>query len=167
MSTSERPKVRSCGIFIWRQKKKHREFLLMEHPKRWDLPKGHVDPGETDLQCALRETVEETAITADDIRLDENFLFVHEYEVSLKRFNGEPADKTLVIYLAELIHKVKIQLTEHDSYKWVKWDPPHKIQKKTIDPLLAQIAEYWANPNSQTQSAAAASFDVETRSTSE
>lgn len=29
---------------------------------RWDLPKGRVDDGETHLECAIRETLEETGL---------------------------------------------------------------------------------------------------------
>lgn len=115
----------------------------MKHPKRLDLPKGHVDPGETDMECALRELDEETAITAADIQIDPDFRFEHNYEVSLKRFNGEPADKTLVIFLAELINDVKIVLTEHDSFEWYKWNPPHDIQRKSLNPLLSDVETYW------------------------
>ncbi len=55
--------VKSCGIIVF--KRDPLEFLLMRHPTRWDLPKGHVDPGETDLECALRELEEETGIGVD------------------------------------------------------------------------------------------------------
>ena len=115
----------------------------MEHPKRWDLPKGHVDPGETDMECAMRELAEETGITASDIQLDAGFRFEHGYQVRHKRFNGELADKTLVIFLAELVCDVKIVVTEHDSYEWFKWDPPHDIQRKSLNPLLAEVEAYW------------------------
>lgn len=144
MSSGETHTVRSCGVLIWRKSKKDkREFLLMEHPKRWDLPKGHVDPGETDMECALRELDEETGIKADDIRIDPGFRFEHNYVVNLKRFNNEPADKTLVIFLAELINKVKIVPTEHESFEWFKWDPPHDIQRKSLNPLLEELEAYW------------------------
>ena len=36
--------------------------LLIRRNDRWDLPKGRVEPGETLLQAALRETLEETGI---------------------------------------------------------------------------------------------------------
>ncbi|MFN9976001.1 MAG: NUDIX domain-containing protein, partial [Phycisphaerae bacterium] len=44
----------SCGFLIVKGDPID-SFLLMRHPKRWDLPKGHVDPGETEMECALRE----------------------------------------------------------------------------------------------------------------
>ncbi|MEL7266668.1 MAG: NUDIX domain-containing protein, partial [Planctomycetota bacterium] len=45
-------------------------FLLMRHAKRWDLPKGHSDPGETLIQTALRETQEETGIALNPDALE-------------------------------------------------------------------------------------------------
>ena len=68
--------ARSCGFLIVRGDPVG-SFLLMKHKQRWDLPKGHVDPGETDLECAYRELVEETGIAADDIVMDPTFRFEH------------------------------------------------------------------------------------------
>ena len=70
--------VKSCGFLIVRGQPA-REFLLMRHADRWDLPKGHVDPGETEMQCALRELHEETGITATDIEIDDGFRFESHY----------------------------------------------------------------------------------------
>ncbi len=117
----------------------------MKHKDRWDLPKGHVDPGETDLEAALRELEEETGITKAEVELDSSFLFKHEYEVSGKRYTGEPKsriNKTLLIYLGYIPKEREQNLTEHPDYEWMEWKPPHKIQAKTIDPLLAQLSDY-------------------------
>ncbi len=39
--------------------------LLIRDPyENWGLPKGHVEPGETDRGAALREVQEETGLTA-------------------------------------------------------------------------------------------------------
>lgn len=135
--------VKSCGVLIFRQQPKE-SFLLMEHPKRLDLPKGHVDPGETETECALRELREETGIKPGDIELDPLFRFTLQYLVNGKRY-GLKEDrvlKTLVIFLAELKREVKIKCTEHHGYRWVDWAPPHHIQGQTIDPLLAAVDEY-------------------------
>lgn len=41
--------------------------LMIYRNGRWDLPKGHHEPGESIEQCALREVEEETGIRPDAI----------------------------------------------------------------------------------------------------
>lgn len=137
---------RSCGFLIVKGDPIH-SFLLMKHPNRWDLPKGHVDPGETDLECALRELEEETGIGADDIEIMNDFLFENRYVVSGKRYDlGEGSvEKTLRIFMGRLLRDVDLLLTEHDSYHWFPWQPPHNVQEKTINPLLASVEDYLQN----------------------
>ena len=134
--------AKSCGFLIYRTSPS-RSFLLMRHADRWDLPKGHVDPDETNLECAYRELEEETGIAASDVRLDEQFKFKHKYLVSGSRYDSGPLRKKLIIYLAELIRNVEIQVTEHAGYEWFDWNPPHDIQKRTINPLLKELAVHW------------------------
>ena len=62
-------KVKSCGVLVLSADE--RSFLLMRHRNRWDLPKGHIEPDESELDCALRELREETGISADQIELIE------------------------------------------------------------------------------------------------
>ena len=117
-------------------------FLLMKHPTRWDFPKGHIDPGETEIECALRELCEETGIQPDDIELDTDFCFSLSYMVQPKKFKGETCQKTTTIFLGRLVRDVEIQITEHVGYRWQKWEPPHSIQAETIDPCLIALADY-------------------------
>ncbi len=117
-------------------------FLLMQHPTRYDLPKGHIEFGEDELSCALRELNEETGIEDSDLTLDEAFRFTTTYQTRYKRFGSETIQKTLVIFLGWLKHDVTIKLSEHGDYIWVNWNPPHAIQKQTIDPLLEQLEQY-------------------------
>ena len=60
MSFSCPPRL-SCGVLILNPQ---RELLLchVTGQNHWDLPKGGIDIGETPLQAALRETVEETGL---------------------------------------------------------------------------------------------------------
>jgi 8-oxo-dGTP pyrophosphatase MutT (NUDIX family) len=129
----------SCGFLIVRGNPIE-SFLLMKHPRRWDLPKGHADEGETELQCALRELQEETGISPADIEVDPVFRFEHSYPVNQKRYGGQGRiDKLLRIFLGRLIRPVDIVVTEHDGHAWLPWKPPHRIQELTIDPLLKQL----------------------------
>ena len=131
----------SCGVLVVKGDPVE-QFLLMVHSNRLDLPKGHVDPGETAIECALRELVEETSITDQDIQLDPEFRFTTCYPVWPEKYGGEECEKTLVIFLGRLLREVRIVATEHLGYRWVDWNPPHRIQAQTIDPVLAQLEEF-------------------------
>ncbi len=135
-------KRRSCGILLVRGDPV-KEILLLNHPTRLDVAKGRVEPGETDIECALREMEEETGITAADVELDPDFRFVLRYMMPPKPGKGD-REKTLVMFLGHLKRRVPIVLTEHVDYEWLPWNPPHRIQKKTIDPLLAHLEEFLA-----------------------
>lgn len=131
--------VRSCGVLVLREKPQ-REFLLLRHSKRWDLPKGRLDPGEADMECALRELWEETGITKDDIRIDPDFRYTTNYAVIN---NGSTRMKSLLILLGYLTRDTPIVVTEHQGFQWFPWHPPHRIQPQTIDPLLSELARFF------------------------
>ncbi len=134
----------SCGLWICRGART--EFLLMRHADRWDLPKGHVDPGETELQCALRETWEETGLRSQWLTVAEDFRFVLRYRAAWPSSETGWVDKTLIIFLADLgdAHRDEpLRLTEHQAYRWFPWSPPHRIQEQTIDPLLHYAENYF------------------------
>ena len=38
------------------------EILMIHRNGRWDLPKGHMESGESTAQCALREVEEECGV---------------------------------------------------------------------------------------------------------
>jgi len=141
-------KIRACGFLIVRGQPID-SFLLMKHAKRWDLPKGHVDGDESDLQCAYRELEEETGLSAEQVERIPGFEFRTTYELFSERF-GQRCEKTVVIFLARCKPGTEenLKLTEHLGCEWRKWDPPHQIQVQTIDPLLRELHQFLSqNPN--------------------
>ena len=140
-------RVRSAGVLVFR-KEPELSFLLMKHAHRYDLPKGHVEPGETEKQAALRELCEETGIPADNLQLDERFHYQSVYYPRYRRLGGQKVEKTLVVYLGWLLKDQPILPTEHHAHEWVRWLPPHQIQVQMVDSLLTAVeAHFQAFPD--------------------
>ena len=59
--------VLAAGGVVWRRDRDGGlEVVLVHRPRYddWSLPKGKLDPGETDEEAALREVEEETSLVA-------------------------------------------------------------------------------------------------------
>jgi bis(5'-nucleosidyl)-tetraphosphatase len=135
--------VKSCGFILFRGDREHKSFLLMKHLDRYDLPKGHIELGETDLECALREMNEETGIPVSNVRIEPDFQYRSVYYPQYARYDNETIEKTLIIFLGWVDSPTVIASSEHLGYEWVEWHPPHQIQAQTIDPLLAEVDAYF------------------------
>lgn len=61
MAKSAAP-IRAAGVVLLRQGRFGRLVCVLHRPRQndWSLPKGKLDPGETTVQAARRETIEET-----------------------------------------------------------------------------------------------------------
>lgn len=124
--------VNAAGFLLFAREQPPK-FLLMRHKNRWDLPKGHAEPGEDILTTALRETQEESGVPAKDIEVDPDFQFIIEYCVNgVRRGTYE---KRVTYFIGYLPKTRDIELTEHSDYRWWNW-PTEAIQSQTIDPLL-------------------------------
>jgi len=134
--------VMSCGVLLLKKLPKGGlQFLLMQHGKLWDLPKGHREVGEDEVTAALRETEEETGISRTQFSLIPKFRFESVYYPKYSRLN-QTVEKTLVMFLGLLTEEVQISVTEHIGFRWLPWKPPHRIQKNTIDPLLEYLEDF-------------------------
>lgn len=61
---------KSCGAIVYRKRHGNTEILLIKHVRSgcWSFPKGHMEPGENEMQTAIREIKEETNI---DVSIDD------------------------------------------------------------------------------------------------
>jgi len=50
----------AAGGWVWNEKE---ELLMIFREGHWDIPKGHLDEGETIEDCAMREVEEETGVS--------------------------------------------------------------------------------------------------------
>jgi len=136
--------IKACGVLVIRFQP-DLQFLLMRHVDRWDLPKGHVDDGESDMECALRELREETGIPADAITVAPQFEFTIHYQARDRKRKNATALKRVAIYLAAAIRPVEVVTSEHPDYAWFPWSPPHRFHQPTIDGVLASVEQFFAS----------------------
>lgn len=57
----------SAGLIPFRERGGRREYLLMRDRNYWSFPKGHLEPGETELDAARREVREEVGLTDAEV----------------------------------------------------------------------------------------------------
>ncbi len=66
------PKETSAGAVIFRKEDNQTLYLLLHYEAgHWDLPKGHIEANETEIETAKREVEEETGL--QDIEIIDGF----------------------------------------------------------------------------------------------
>jgi len=111
-------------------------YLVLRAFKNWDFPKGLVETGEEQLDCAKREVEEETGLTGLDFPFGDEFRETMPYA----------GRKVARYYLAET-EQVEIELPlspelgrpEHHEYRWVSQHEAEEL----LPPRLAIILD-WA-----------------------
>ena len=124
----------SCGAVVFTRVDDIPHYLLVRAKDQpvgcHGFPKGHMEPGETEKQTALREIFEETGVR---VRLLEGFRAVTEYDLphppdTRKRvvfFLGEYEDQAVTVQESELADYVlapfaeALKLTEFEDSKQI------------------------------------------------
>ena len=125
------------------------KYLLMKrsddekYPGVWQMITGHIEPGETAVEAALRETFEETGAKAENLW---SIPHVNSY------YNPElDMICTIPVFVTEVKESFSPQISaEHSEFKWVNKDEAINLvawpgQKKSIE----IIEEYFGNKLSQ------------------
>lgn len=96
------------------------EYLVLDYGRHWEYAKGHVNPGESDLEAAVRELREETGIR--DIQVVEGFR--HELVYFFRDRRKGLIRKTVVFFLAETgVADADVMLShEHVAFAFLPFD---------------------------------------------
>ena len=126
--------VFSAGVVVVRQHDDGWRLLVLRAYRNWDFPKGGVEPGETPLDAAIRETAEEAAISDLAFRWGEGYCETAPYG----------RGKVARYYLAETMQthitlpvSPELGRPEHDEWRWVGFDEAGRLLPPRLQPVLA------------------------------
>jgi 8-oxo-dGTP pyrophosphatase MutT (NUDIX family) len=108
-------------------------LLVLRAYQNWDFPKGGADDGETPLNAAKREMIEETGIQEIQLRWG-------EFSMDTEIYSG---GKVATYYIAS-VEKQEITLPiseelgkpEHDEYRWVSAEEARALLPQRLIPIL-------------------------------
>ncbi len=126
---------KSCGAIVFRKSHGNIEILLIKHlnGEYWSFPKGHVEPGETEEETAIREVKEETNI---DIIVDHSFREVVTYSPK------KDTMKNVVYFLARAKnYDHQPQESEIAQVKWIELSLAHSALTYDNDKQLINKAK--------------------------
>ncbi len=110
-------KILSAGVVVLRREARGFRYLLLRAYNYWDFPKGMMEPGETALECAVREVMEETCITELEFRWGEVYRETPPYNHGRK-----VARYYIAVTPTSRVHlpvNPELGRPEHSEYRWV------------------------------------------------
>jgi len=129
--------LRAAGFVLARVVEGTAQYLLLKSAAHgdWGFPKGHAEPGESDMQTARRELMEETGI--DEVAVTEGFKQTVTYKVAGQI--GDPIPKTVVYFLATTGRDDHVRSNEHDATGWFEYKQAQSlIRHEELRTLLAE-----------------------------
>src|SRR5258708_30125927 len=123
------PAGRSAGAVGVRRTERGPRLLLLRAYRNWDLPKGTIEPGESELDAAKRETLEETGLAGLEFPFDD------AHQDTLPYAGGKVARYFLAETETsdiELPVSAELGRPEHHEWRWVSFDEaeellPHRL----------------------------------------
>ena len=114
--------VKSCGFIVYKRVNNQKFYLVIRSLNGdFGFPKGHTEPGESEIETAIRELKEETGI---EVKIIEGFRRQIEYELR----NIPNTIKQSVYFLGECTSdKIICQESEVSEARFFSYEDATKI----------------------------------------
>jgi 8-oxo-dGTP diphosphatase len=121
-----RPSTHGSLVALWNEG----EVLLVKNSYRfhYTLPGGYIHPGETPLDAARRELIEEVGVAVPEGALHQAYTATHDFEFRRDR---------VTISEIELDHRPKIQV-DHREVVWAGFLSPAQVLERPVVPHLVE-----------------------------
>jgi len=143
---SEEAEERAAGYVLFAGEASERKYLILRHRHggHWGFAKGRAEVGESRLETAQREVLEETGI--DSIESVPAFLWISRYAFVR---DGRPVDKTVHYYLGRTSDTSLALSAEHTQAEWLPYDAArqrltHLETKRLLDAAEARLSKVGA-----------------------
>lgn len=138
----------SAGGIVFRKLKRGIEIAFLLDPfNKWTFAKGHIDPGETIRQAAIRETreemgIEKIAIIAPLGKVDWHF---RETRRNAHSERGALVHKFVYYFLMQVPYQTQLHPQKSERIKAARWIPLEKAFEfsnyKDIAPVLKKAID--------------------------
>lgn len=120
--------------------------LIDKKEGQYDFPKGCVDLNEEAIDCAIRETKEETCLIAGkDYVFDNNDYLISADKLAMYLAKYIDVSSSIENFCLNSSKKIKIEknpdskIKEHDGFIWLSY----KEAKKNLLPYLHETLDYY------------------------
>ncbi len=128
------PPAFSAGVVVARRAGSGGRLLVLRAYRNGDFPKGRLEPGETPLDAAIRETAEEAGISDLAFHWGKAYCETEPYRQG----------KVARYYLAETTRTAitlpvspELGRPEHDEWRWVSFGEAARLLPPRLQPVLA------------------------------
>jgi 8-oxo-dGTP pyrophosphatase MutT (NUDIX family) len=132
--TSSQPHAFSAGVVVVRREDSGWRLLVLRAYRNWDFPKGTLEPGESPLDAALRETMEEATISDLAFRWGEGYCETVPYRHGkvARYYLAETTQTSITLPVSPELGR-----PEHDEWRWVSFDEAESLLPPRLQPILA------------------------------
>ena len=120
------------------------QVLFIYRRKKWDLPKGKLDPGEDIKACAIREVMEETGIR--DLTIG-NLIIVTTHSYEENGMNMQKETHWFEMKASTVDNSTLTPQLEEDIEK-IEWVSPENLEEYLSETYtnIQQVLNSWNRP---------------------